>query len=320
MENKVSIIVTTYKGHEEVEYAVLSVLNQSYKNIEIIVVDDNGINSDEQLMTAKSLSKYIDKGLIKYITHKKNINGSAARNTGARAASGDWLTFLDDDDIYLENKVETELKKAIKEKCDMVVCGGFYVNKKGNGYKSIFKKNQNLLLNYLTEKTLFNSSSIFIKKDKFFELNGFDESFKRHQDWEFCTRAILKLNVDIVQDHQYIKYAFGRNVAQNAEIAEKYLAHFINKIGNIVKEYDENVYIKIKNYQIMRVAKIYYKNKNYNAFEKMMKKTSYKHYQLELIISKIRHILKKLLHGWQKRCTSYQECVENLSNTRRKYF
>lgn len=320
MNSKVSVIITTYKGHKEVEYAVLSVINQSYKNIEIIVVDDNGMNTNEQKLTKNRLKKYVDKNMIKYITHKKNINGSAARNTGAQAATGEWLTFLDDDDIYLENKVEKEIKEAIKHNYDMVVCGGYFVNKNGYGYKSNFKSQNNLLLNYLTEKTLFNSSSIFIKKEKFWKINGFDDSFKRHQDWEFCARAIINLKVKTIKSHQYIKYTFGRNVAQNAETAETYLNHFLDKIGPILKEYSKTTYEKIKNYQIIRIAKIYYRNKNFKAFTNIMKQTNYKYFKIIIIISNFKHLLKKITSGCQKRCMSYQKCIEKLSIIRRKYF
>lgn len=316
MKNLVSIIVTTHKGHKESEFAVLSALNQTYKNIEIIVVDDNGLNSEEQLSTAKKLKKYIDKGLIKYIPHSKNINGSAARNTGAQNANGEWLAFLDDDDIYLENKIEAQLNEALKNNFDMVICGGFYVNKKGYGYKSNFKDEDKVILNYLTEKTLFNSSSIFIKKDSFFKLNGFDESFKRHQDWEFCTRAILKFRVGIVKDIHYIKYTFGRNNAQNPEIAEKYLNHFLGKIEKELFEYNNEICQKIKNYQTMRVAKTYYANKDYESFARLMKKTTYRHYYIALFNSNLNHVFKKLFYGLKRRCDSYQKFIDKLLSTR----
>ena len=317
MDNKVSIIITTYKGSKEIENAVLSAINQTYKNIEIIVVDDNGKGTEQQISTANKLNYYINKNIIKYIIHENNINGSAARNTGAKASTGEWLTFLDDDDLYLSEKVDKELKKALDNKADMVVCGGYYVSKNGYGYITRFNNKRNLLLDYLTEKTLFNSSSIFINKKVYFEVEGFDESFKRHQDWEFCTRLIKKNKVVILDESLYIKYAFGRNVAQNPEIAEKYLEHFLNKIKDIV---DYDVYNKIFDYQVMRVAKGYLRKSDRKNFIRLMKKTSYKLYYVEVFKSNIKHYAKKLFRGSKKRCLSYDESVKAMSHLRREIF
>lgn len=88
MQQLVSVIIPTYKGADKINSAVDSVLNQTYKNIEVIVVDDNGENESEQLLTAEKMKKYETFENVKYLVHKKNINGSAARNTGIRASKG----------------------------------------------------------------------------------------------------------------------------------------------------------------------------------------------------------------------------------------
>ena len=79
MQQLVSVIIPTYKGADKINSAVDSVLNQTYKNIEVIVVDDNGENEPEQLLTAEKMKKYETFENVKYLVHKKNINGSAAR-------------------------------------------------------------------------------------------------------------------------------------------------------------------------------------------------------------------------------------------------
>ena len=97
----VSIIIPTYKRANYLERAIESVIRQSYRNIEIIVVDDNDSGSKYREENIKIMSKYEGCKNIKYLKHRKNKNGAAARNTGIAAAAGEYLTFLDDDDFFL---------------------------------------------------------------------------------------------------------------------------------------------------------------------------------------------------------------------------
>ena len=106
----VSVIIPTYSRPEYIVRAIDSVLGQTYKNIEIIVVDDNGIGSCHQIETENVLKDYITQGKITYIRHKTNKNGSAARNTGFRASYGEYINFLDDDDYFLPTKIEKQIE------------------------------------------------------------------------------------------------------------------------------------------------------------------------------------------------------------------
>ena len=81
---RVSVIIPTYKRSKYLIRAINSILNQTYKNVEIIVVDDNGKNTPDQIETEKELQKYINNKHIIYSVHEKNKNGAAARNTGVK--------------------------------------------------------------------------------------------------------------------------------------------------------------------------------------------------------------------------------------------
>ena len=106
MDGLVSIIIPTYKGYDTLGRSVKSVLEQSYKNIEIIIVDDNGEGSENQIKTEDVLKSFLVDERVKYIKHKKNLNGSAARNTGFRHSNGEFIAFLDDDDEFLYISIE----------------------------------------------------------------------------------------------------------------------------------------------------------------------------------------------------------------------
>lgn len=119
MNNKVSVIIPTYKRSEFLLRAIDSVLNQNYSNIEVIVVDDNDTNSTFRQETEKKMEKYRKNEKIVYVKNKKNLGGALARNQGIYIASGDFITFLDDDDIYLPDKVGIQLQYMIKNNIDM---------------------------------------------------------------------------------------------------------------------------------------------------------------------------------------------------------
>ena len=95
MDNQglVSVIIPTHKGSENICRAVDSVLSQTYGSIEVIVVDDNGLGSEEQRKTEEAMGKYSGDSRVTYLTHKVNKNGSAARNTGLRASKGEYIAF-----------------------------------------------------------------------------------------------------------------------------------------------------------------------------------------------------------------------------------
>lgn len=98
---KVSVIITTYGNPVFLEKCIESVFNQSLKDIELIIVDDNDSDTEARFLTEKIVDNFIkSKRNISYLKHKFNKNGAAARNTGIAVASGKYISFLDSDDEY----------------------------------------------------------------------------------------------------------------------------------------------------------------------------------------------------------------------------
>ena len=104
------IIIPTYKRNTTLERAINSVLNQTIGNLEIIVVDDNDEKSKYRKLNEKLMSKYRNNSKVIYLKHKRNLNGAAARNTGILYSKSKYIAFLDDDDEYLEKKIELQIK------------------------------------------------------------------------------------------------------------------------------------------------------------------------------------------------------------------
>lgn len=232
MNTLVSIIIPSYGGGQYLARSIDSVLNQTYKNVEVIVVDDNGIGTNNQLETSKIIDKYKDVDNVKYICHEVNKNGSAARNTGARASSGEYLGFLDDDDEYLPHFVQMHLDEfenladeyALTYCSADMYCGDTYVDTRHN------TKSGSLLYEVLSHKAVIGSSVLLIKKSVFDELGGFDESFRRHQDWEFTARVAARYKIKAIDVIGGIGYYEFRNTPTNYEIAKKYRVHFVEKM------------------------------------------------------------------------------------------
>ncbi|MCC0177747.1 glycosyltransferase family 2 protein [Waterburya agarophytonicola K14] len=100
----VSVIIPTYKRGELVSRAINSVLEQSYQNLEIIVVDDHSQDN-----TADVVGE-IEDDRLRYYCHSTNQGGSAARNTGIKLARGQYIAFLDSDDVWLPQKLTIQLQ------------------------------------------------------------------------------------------------------------------------------------------------------------------------------------------------------------------
>lgn len=198
----VSIIIPTYKRPVQILRTVNTVLSQTYRNMEIIVVDDNGVGARQQQETEALLMELIESGKITYIAHESNKNGSAARNTGLNHSHGEYINFIDDDDRMLPNKIEKQVRR-LKSSDDTV--GATYCNSIIRHYQNITHKliektsdvslEGNLCREYILGIAKFNTSMIMFKRSAIEHIGGFDESFIRHQDYELMIRFFRHYNI-----------------------------------------------------------------------------------------------------------------------------
>lgn len=200
MNPLVSIIIPTYSRPENLCRAIDSVLNQTYSPIEIIVVDDNGEGTEFQLETERILQTYLKDNKITYLKHSVNKNGSAARNTGSRASHGDYIGYLDDDDVFLPTKIEKQVARiqeayAMNPKMQASYCNIEMEGYKKDGFKLMSCLEGNLSDPLLLSEIRFNSSTILMMRSAYEAINGWDERYARHQDWEFCIRYFSKFEM-----------------------------------------------------------------------------------------------------------------------------
>jgi len=194
MDKLISIVIPTYKRNEILLRAIDSCLTQTYKNIEIIVVDDNDPKSEYRISTEKMMKKYADDERVIYIQHEINKNGAAARNTGIKYAKGEYISFLDDDDYYYPKKIEKQTKFLDEHsEFDGVYCwreDDVSINKgKYTGDLSI-----QLLLNEYMPQT----SALMFRRTALIDIGMFNEKFRRHQDVEILLRFFEKYKMGYV--------------------------------------------------------------------------------------------------------------------------
>lgn len=119
----VSIVIATYRRNDSLKKALESLRIQTYADIEIVVVDDNG-NFEWNAVVERIVEEFRQKNPnipLKYICNEENQGSAETRNIGIRNARGDFITFLDDDDLYLPQKVERQVNFMMENQCDYCI-------------------------------------------------------------------------------------------------------------------------------------------------------------------------------------------------------
>ena len=192
----VSIIIPTYKSGETLRQAIQSVLDQDYRPLELLVVDDNQPGTAERAATEAIMASFAGHPLVTYLQHERNRNGSAARNTGFRQSRGDYLCFLDDDDLFLPGKLTWQVAwLAAHPEHDAV-----YTWRRQYGGVIGSDKSGDLSADLLTLSFTPYTSSIMLTRRSCSVLNGFDESYRRHQDYEFLLRFFEQFTIGVIPE------------------------------------------------------------------------------------------------------------------------
>jgi len=120
----VSIVIPTYNGEKYIREAINSCLNQTYKNIQLIIVNDGSTDRTEEI-----INSFKDKRIL-HVGHKKNRGLPEALNTGFSYAKGDYLTWISDDNYYTKNTIEEMVNFLEMNKCDFVYSNFYKINGK----------------------------------------------------------------------------------------------------------------------------------------------------------------------------------------------
>lgn len=242
---KVSVIIPTYGGSSSLTRAIDSVLSQHYRNFEIIVVDDNNPESDARKKTVSLIQKYSNNEKLIYIKHEKNKNGAAARNTGVHASDAKYICFLDDDDIFLPNKIEKQVF-YLENNVNFSAC---YCWRRQYGKEICCTETGDLSKSMMDLSFTPTTSAIMLTRESYNNIGGFDETYRRHQDFEFLLRYYKKYKIGVVPEilleflgNNVDNQLYGKKLYDLKTYFFQQFSETINEISKNDKKYKKKVY------------------------------------------------------------------------------
>ncbi len=252
MEDLVSIIIPVYNTEKYLSKCLESVINQTYKNLEIILINDGSTDKSKEI--CESFAKK-DKRI--QILNKENSGVSSARNHGMRLAKGQYIAFIDGDDYAEENYIEELLKNLKQTESDCVLCGYNRVYDKKieqiTKEKNIYLNKEEFLFSILNVQTGTGFTWAKLWKREAIKDVQFDEEVKIGEDALFCMKACKNINKVYILNKALYNYRFNASSAvrkYDQGYADKILKSMQIAKRYIEKEYskDEEAIKKVNNY------------------------------------------------------------------------
>lgn len=258
---RVTVIIPTYKRSVDfLSRAVKSVINQTYSNIEIIVIDDSPSDYEGRDQIKKYMSG-ITNDSIRYYQNKKNMGGSLARNKGIEMASGEFISFLDDDDEYMPEKIEKQVKYMLYTGVDLSFSNMIMYNQSGSvvdfrEYNDIPAFDNDTLLRYHLMKHMTGTPTFMFKTKKLREIGGFEDA-KMGQEFYLMLKSIKRgLSIGYIPecDVKVYKHADGgitqgKNKIDGENRLYKFKKNYFSQLND-----DEVRFINFRHWAVMVVA------------------------------------------------------------------
>ncbi|RBI60657.1 glycosyltransferase family 2 protein [halophilic archaeon] len=247
MAPTVSVIVPTYNRADALPRTIESVLSQTLEDIELIVVDD--ASQDD---TPAVVASY-DDDRVQFVQHDENQGASAARNTGIERAEGEYVAFLDSDDVWLPTKLEKQVLTLEMRSDDWIAayCKAETVHPDGQHplmkwvTELISRRNETEgaeggeeLIGPVLSDDLHTSagSTLLVKREVAERIGGFDESFDRFQDPEFLIRVLQEGKLACIDEPLLLRYETGEPSADAVREADE---HFRRTFADTVEHLEQ---------------------------------------------------------------------------------
>ena len=236
----ISVVIPTYNREKTIKKAVDSVLSQTYKDIELIVVDD--CSNDK---TGEIISKINDVRL-RYIRLEKNSGANYARNIGIFEANGEYVAFQDSDDVWRKEKLERELKYLVENDCDVVFCSMLqhHNDRKDIRFPRINDSDKKNLARRVLFGNIMSTQTILAKKE-LIKREKFDNSLERFQDWDLAIRLLNKYNVEFLDKVLVDVYVGEDSISKSSTKAVKSLSKIIDKYPELLESKSVNDYLRL---------------------------------------------------------------------------
>lgn len=198
----VSVVIPTYRRSSTLVRAIKSVINQTYQSIEILVVDDNEPD-DDYSKEVQDVVCNLGYSQVKLVTQPHHINGAAARNAGIKVAKGEFISFLDDDDMWYPTKVEYQVETLRQkgEEVGGVSCRKVFVDKGQITHLSeCWETKKSQSLDVIAKKQNIQTCTLLLRRVCLDETGYFDEHLRRHQEVQLMAFFTAKFRVDCMDE------------------------------------------------------------------------------------------------------------------------
>lgn len=294
----VSVVIPTYSRNITLVRAIESVLSQTYKNIEIIVVDDNPKESEWRQDTEKIMQNYKDNSSILYVQNEENLGGGLTRNNGIENSKGKYIAFLDDDDFFEKDKIEKMVncfEKSNNSRLALVYTFAKFIDNSGNHIYSD-KRNYNgcCLYEAMEQNCIAATSQWMVLKSAIDEVGRFPD-VPCKQDSQTILRLLkADYEVECVPEELSI-YNVSRVGSRISGYKEK------NIYGEMLyREECRKLYYRLEDWQILNVE-YKFAEMLYNMYRFNNKKELYSHeFEIMKQISPKRAYIYELKRIWHK--------------------
>ena len=212
---KISVLMSVYNGEKFISESINSILNQTYKNFEFLIVNDGSTDNSEKIIKSFSDSRII------YLS-KQNTGLTKSLNYGLKQAKGEYIARIDCDDYSLPNRLDIQIKKIQKNKQLGLVASRAIIFENNDKRSTPFYTEENIQ-EIIKNKNPFVHSSVLISKYYFKKINFYDESFSVSQDYDAWMRLSKISKLSMVDDILVERYVLGDSISK-----KKYILQAIN--------------------------------------------------------------------------------------------
>ncbi len=214
-ENKptVSIVIPTYNRRKLIGRSIKSVLDQTYRDFELIIVDDASTDNTEEIVSSFNDER------IRYVRHEENKGEAAARNTGVKAARGDYIAYQDSDDEWFPEKLarQIELLEDASPGVGVIYTAFWKTGNHGRTYIpfSWVSQKDGDIHKELLKGNFIGSPVVLIKKECFSNVGLFDERLRNLVDWDMWLRISKRYHFRCVDEPLVVAHYDSNNASDN---------------------------------------------------------------------------------------------------------
>ncbi|MAF85421.1 MAG: glycosyl transferase family 2 [Dehalococcoidales bacterium] len=224
---KVSVILPTYNRANMLTEAIDSALNQTFKDFELIIINNYSTDNTE------SVVKSYDDKRIRYFKNRNNGLVSVNRNYGIQKSRGEYTAFLDDDDLWLPEKLEKQVKLLDSNKeLGLVYSGSHVIDNKGNLIRHTYfrgiKPCRGDVFNELLVSNFIPQLTVLVRRETLDKVGKFDTKYKIAQDYDLWLRIAAHYQVDFI-DQPLAKYRFHKDGASQKEMIRSFQEEILAK-------------------------------------------------------------------------------------------